>query len=116
MLTMVSADVEPPCDRPNLSKDYLAGTASDDWIPLRSPAYYTENRIELMLGARAVAIDLASRSVHLEGGTKLAFGQLLLATIAQQWRLHYTGVKPPVPMPVVTLRARHGMPMRVERR
>jgi nitrite reductase/ring-hydroxylating ferredoxin subunit len=34
-LTMLSADDSPPCDRPNLSKDYLAGTASEDWVPLR---------------------------------------------------------------------------------
>ena len=38
-LTMLSADDAPPCDRPNLSKDYLAGTAKDDWIPLRSPKF-----------------------------------------------------------------------------
>ena len=35
-ITMISADDSPPYDRPNLSKDYLAGEASDDWIPLRS--------------------------------------------------------------------------------
>ena len=40
-VTMVSADASPPCDRPNLSKDYLAGTAPEDWIPLRPPEYYT---------------------------------------------------------------------------
>src|ERR1700674_771194 len=48
-LTMISADDAPPCDRPNLSKDYLAGTAQDDWIPLRSPEFYTERRIDLLL-------------------------------------------------------------------
>jgi len=35
-LTIVSADDSPPGDRPNLSKDYLAGTAKEDWVPLRS--------------------------------------------------------------------------------
>ena len=35
-LTMLSADEAAPSDRPNLSKDFLAGTAQDDWIPLRS--------------------------------------------------------------------------------
>src|SRR5262249_9527732 len=33
-ITMLSADDVPPVDRPNLSKDYLAGTAEEDWIPL----------------------------------------------------------------------------------
>src|SRR5215813_9466708 len=47
-ITMLSADEDPPCDRPNLSKDFLAGTAKDDWMPLRSPEYYTEQKIELV--------------------------------------------------------------------
>ena len=34
-VTMVSADDAGPYDRPNLSKDYLAGTAPEEWIPLR---------------------------------------------------------------------------------
>src|SRR2546430_1116544 len=33
-IVLVSADEDPPVDRPNLSKDYLAGEAQDDWIPL----------------------------------------------------------------------------------
>ena len=41
-LTMISADDSAPCDRPNLSKDYLAGTANEDWIPLRPPEFYAD--------------------------------------------------------------------------
>ena len=51
-VTIISADDSPPCDRPNLSKDFLAGTAQEDWIPLRSPEFYTERHIELVLDAR----------------------------------------------------------------
>ena len=40
-ISIISADDEPPCDRPNLSKDYLAGEAQEDWMPLRSPEYFT---------------------------------------------------------------------------
>ena len=47
-VTLISADESPPCDRPNLSKDYLAGTAQEDWIALRPPEYYAEKRIELV--------------------------------------------------------------------
>ena len=60
---MISADDSPPCDRPNLSKDYLAGTAPDDWIPLRAPEFYAERRIELVLDARVSALDVAHRRV-----------------------------------------------------
>ena len=47
-LTMLSADDSPPSDRPNLSKDFLAGTAKDDWIPLQSAEFYADNRIDLV--------------------------------------------------------------------
>src|SRR5205814_3088987 len=47
-VAIISADSAPPCDRPNLSKDYLAGTASEDWIPLRPPEWYSERKIGLI--------------------------------------------------------------------
>ena len=34
-IVMVSDDAAPPVDRPNLSKDYLAGTAPEEWVPMR---------------------------------------------------------------------------------
>jgi hypothetical protein len=34
-IVMLSNDDAPPVDRPNLSKDYLAGSAPEDWLPLR---------------------------------------------------------------------------------
>ena len=49
-ITMLSADEAPPCDRPNLSKDYLAGSAPEEWIPLRDEAFYREQDIDLHLG------------------------------------------------------------------
>ena len=46
-LTMISSDGDPPCDRPNLSKDYLAGTAQEEWVPLRDDGYYSDRAIDL---------------------------------------------------------------------
>ncbi len=63
-LTMISADASPPCDRPNLSKDYLAGTAPEEWIALRPPEFFAEQKIELVLGARATAIDVKKKERH----------------------------------------------------
>ena len=63
-LTIISADDSAPYDRPNLSKDFLAGTASDDWIPLRSPDFYKDRRIELVLGSRVSALDLQQKLVR----------------------------------------------------
>jgi apoptosis-inducing factor 3 len=90
-ITMISADDSPPCDRPNLSKDYLAGHAQDDWIPLRPPEYYEERRIELLLGSRVSSVDVSARQVLLEGGPRRPFGALLIATGADPVRLPIPG-------------------------
>jgi NADPH-dependent 2,4-dienoyl-CoA reductase/sulfur reductase-like enzyme/nitrite reductase/ring-hydroxylating ferredoxin subunit len=90
-VTMISADDSAPPDRPNLSKDYLAGHAQDDWIPLRPPEFYVERKIELLLGSRASSIDLSARQVVLEGGARHAFGALLIATGADPVRLPIPG-------------------------
>jgi len=93
-LTMISADDSPPCDRPNLSKDFLAGTAEPDWIPLRPPGFYESNGIELLLSTRVAAIDPARRTLTLESGRELAWGALLLATGAEPIRLDIPGADP----------------------
>src|SRR5207244_10800101 len=80
-----------PCDRPNLSKDYLAGNAPEEWIPLRSPNFYREQGIELKLGARAMAIDPKAREVRLADGSRHRFGALLLATGAEPVHLGIPG-------------------------
>jgi len=90
-VTMVSADRDPPVDRPNLSKEYLAGEAQDDWIPLWPDDLYRERRIDLKLGARAMAIDVAGRAVVLDDGSRLPFGSLLIATGADAVRIPIPG-------------------------
>ena len=86
-LTIVSADDAPPVDRPNLSKDYLAGTAQENWIPLRSPDYYDDRKITLLLRSRVSSLDTKRRQILLESGRALEFGALLLATGAEPVRL-----------------------------
>ncbi len=89
--TMISADDSPPYDRPNLSKDFLAGTAPDDWIPLRSSEYYSDRRIDLVLGSRVSSLDIQRRSVQLENGKTYEFEALLIATGAEPIRLEIEG-------------------------
>ena len=90
-LTLISADADPPVDRPNLSKDFLAGEAQDDWIPLWPNDFYVEQRIELLLGRRVASIDPARRTVHLDDGSDRPYGSLLLATGADPVRLTSPG-------------------------
>ncbi|MEO8186193.1 MAG: FAD-dependent oxidoreductase [Burkholderiaceae bacterium] len=94
-VTMLSADEALPCDRPNLSKGYLAGSAADESNPLRSPAFYREHGIDVKLSARVVAIDTASRNVQLEDGSRHSYDALLLATGAEPVRLEVPGADLP---------------------
>ncbi|MFZ5893214.1 MAG: FAD-dependent oxidoreductase [Myxococcota bacterium] len=90
-LTMLSADTSPPCDRPNLSKDYLAGNAPEEWIPLRAPEFFSEQRIELLLSTRATRIDVAKKHVVTEDGRSYPYDALLLATGAKPIELDIPG-------------------------
>jgi NADPH-dependent 2,4-dienoyl-CoA reductase/sulfur reductase-like enzyme/nitrite reductase/ring-hydroxylating ferredoxin subunit len=90
-ILMLSDDAAPPVDRPNLSKDYLAGSASEDWIPLRPDSFYSENGIELRLKANVVDIDVRVREVVLGNGDKVSYDRLLLATGAEPIHLSIPG-------------------------
>ena len=90
-LTMLSADDSPPSDRPNLSKDFLAGTAKDEWIPLRETEFYTERRIDLVLNARVSSLDTQKKAVQLETGKTYGYDVVLIATGAEPARLDIPG-------------------------
>jgi hypothetical protein len=75
----------------HLSKDYLAGTAQEDWIPLRSSDYYRDRRIDLLLQSRVSSLDTTRRRIVLENGKALEFGALLLATEADPVHLPIEG-------------------------
>ena len=89
-LTMVSADSDAPYDRPNCSKDYLAGEAPPEWMPLRGDGWYADNDIDLRLNTEITALDLAARTAGLRGGASLSFDALVLALGAEPQR-------PPIP-------------------
>jgi NADPH-dependent 2,4-dienoyl-CoA reductase/sulfur reductase-like enzyme len=86
-LTLFDPDSDAPYDRPNLSKDYLAGTASEDWIPLHPPDFYKERGIDIVHGRRVVALEPKARRVVLDDGAVQDYGALLLATGATPVRL-----------------------------
>ena len=92
-IVMLSNDDVPPVDRPNLSKDYLAGTAPEEWVPLRPDEFYSENTIELRLKANVTGIDPRSRLVTLANGDTVAYDRLLLATGAEPMRLPIPGAE-----------------------
>jgi apoptosis-inducing factor 3 len=86
-LTLLSADADAPYDRPNCSKDYLAGQAQPEWMPLRDPGWYASNNVELQLEAEASNLDLAGKTVGLKDGRSFGYDALLIATGAEPVRL-----------------------------
>jgi NADPH-dependent 2,4-dienoyl-CoA reductase/sulfur reductase-like enzyme len=70
-------------DRPNLSKDFLAGTAPMEWVTLRADDFYEKLAIELVKDDTVVGLDAGSRSLTLESGKTISCDALLLATGAE---------------------------------
>jgi NADPH-dependent 2,4-dienoyl-CoA reductase/sulfur reductase-like enzyme/nitrite reductase/ring-hydroxylating ferredoxin subunit len=94
-IVMLSHEAAAPVDRPNLSKDYLAGSAPEDWLPLRSEGFYAEASIELRLTTEVASIDAKARNVVLAGGEAIPYDRLLLATGAEPVHLAIPGVYQP---------------------
>jgi len=94
-IVMLSNDDAAPVDRPNLSKDYLAGSAPEEWMPLRPDTYYAETGIDLRLGTDVTAIHTRSREVALADGSNVPYDRLLLATGAEPNRLTIPGARQP---------------------
>ncbi len=89
-VTVVDGEPDSPYDRPNLSKDFLAGTAPAEWIPLRPAGFYERHGVTLVRG-RATSLDVSGRTLEVEGHGTLPFDALLLATGAEPVRLPLPG-------------------------
>jgi NADPH-dependent 2,4-dienoyl-CoA reductase/sulfur reductase-like enzyme/nitrite reductase/ring-hydroxylating ferredoxin subunit len=94
-IVMLSAEPNPPVDRPNLSKDYLAGSAPEDWLPLRPDDFYAQENITLRLNSEVAAIDVKDRRVRLASGETIPYDRLLLATGAEPVKLPIPGAARP---------------------
>src|SRR5215469_15456795 len=101
-IVMVSRDDSGPVDRPNLSKDYLAGSAPEEWVPLKPASFYTKHGIELRLNADAKEIDVRTQRIVLADGSEVPYDRLLLATGAEPVKLSIPGAGAP---DILTLRS-----------
>jgi len=93
-IVMLSEDEAAPVDRPNLSKDFLAGSAPEEWVPLQPMSFYAEKGIDLRLNSTVAAIDAAAHEARLANGETLPFDRLLLATGAEPVRPAIPGASP----------------------
>ncbi len=92
-ITLLGTEPEGPVDRPNLSKDYLAGTAPEAWIPLRDAEFYLTQEIELITGVAVTAIPPGNQHLVLADGRRIEWDRLLLATGAEPVRLSIPGAE-----------------------
>ncbi|PTA47675.1 NAD(P)/FAD-dependent oxidoreductase [Micromonospora sp. RP3T] len=86
-LTLIGEEIDPPYDRPPLSKQILASRWEPERLYLRTEAHLAALAVELRLGARATGLDLASRRIRLAGGAEVPYDGLIIATGVRPRRL-----------------------------
>lgn len=94
-LTVISDDTFPPYNRPPLSKGFLRGDLEADAALAHPHSYYGENRVELRLATRVTGVDPQSHVIELEGGERLTYGTLVLASGARPRALPVPGAELP---------------------
>ncbi len=80
-IVMLSNDAVLPVDRPN----YLAGSAPEDWLPLRPDSFYAEAEIELRLNTDVTSINTKAHDVIIAGGETIPYDRLLLTAGAERY-------------------------------
>jgi 3-phenylpropionate/trans-cinnamate dioxygenase ferredoxin reductase subunit len=92
-LVILAEEAERPYERPPLSKEYLNGSKERDVIYVHDPGWYDEHDVELRTGVRAVGLDPGGHTVELDGGERLPYRAVLLATGAEPRRLRVPGAE-----------------------
>ena len=90
-IVMITREDRAPYDRPNLSKDYLHGHAEPEWMPLRAEEFFTEHDIELLFNREVTRVDARAKTIVFEGGDKMDYDALLVATGGAPVRLNIPG-------------------------
>ena len=94
VISLIGNEAPGPVDRPNLSKDFLAGNAPMEWVRLRDDAFYEGLNIEFIRD-EVVEVDPKGKSVVLKSGRRVAYDKLLLATGSEPSRLPIEGASLP---------------------
>ncbi len=90
-VVLVGAEPERPYERPPLSKGHLRGETEREKAFVHPSEFYEEQRIELLTGRHATALDPALRTVMLDDGNALNYDKLLLTTGAEPRRIAVPG-------------------------
>ena len=90
-IVVIGDEPHVPCQRPPLSKQFIAGEVELDRVHLRPADFYDSSDVELRLGTRVTAIDRDKRTVSLDGGETVDYDKLVLATGARARELSVPG-------------------------
>lgn len=88
-LTLVSDEGVAPYDRPPLSKQYLAGTLGTDELGLFRADELAGLDVTLLTGRRATGVSATDRELLIEGGGRVPYRALVVATGARARRLPF---------------------------
>jgi 3-phenylpropionate/trans-cinnamate dioxygenase ferredoxin reductase subunit len=88
---IVSKEVDPPYERPPLSKDYLAGNRDYERLLIRPKSFWAEHRIDVLLGREVVAVDAHAHRLDIAGGPSLSYGTLIWSAGGRPRRLGCPG-------------------------
>jgi len=94
-IVLIGAESERPYERPPLSKGYLTGSDDKSTLYVHEEGWYAEQDVELLLGRPATCLDRAAHQVVLDGGERLDYSKLLIATGALPRRLAVPGADLP---------------------
>src|SRR5215208_4778167 len=91
-VVLIGSEQQPPYERPPLSKEYLRGESSFERALFQPPDFYDENGVETRFGVRATRVDAAEKVVELDGGERVAYDRLLVATGGRNRRFRIPGM------------------------
>ena len=86
-VVLVSEEDVPPYERPPLSKEVLAGSMASADATIRTEEWYRDNDVDLVLGTRAIAIDVDTSAIETAGAGTIPYHHLLVATGGRARRL-----------------------------
>ena len=89
---LIGAEPQPPYERPPLSKEYLRGESSFERALVQPPDFYDDNDVETRFGVRATRVDAAEKVVELDGGERIPYDKLLVATGSRNRRFPVPGL------------------------
>lgn len=92
-IMLVGEEPHPPYNRPPLTKEFLAETMGVDDILLEAADFYAANNIELILGVKAEALDLATKTAAFSDGNAIQFDKAVLATGGRAVTLPLPGIE-----------------------